>query len=189
MRLEPPLRLVAALVVTVAACGDNINLAPASVPNVVDTITLGSLNGSPVPLPSAYSVADGDPVRTDLTAAFDFAYDVDQAGRHVFLTLEVLRLSNTSGSGPGLQFSPLAFDQIQVAPTNGWITNDTIVVDSGTVLTLRSRIVCAGLGVPLYGKLEVLAIDDTPGNETITFQALSNENCGYKSLQVGLPRD
>jgi hypothetical protein len=41
----------------------------------------------------------------------------------------------------------------------------------------------------LYGKLEVLGIDDTPGNETITFKALSNENCGYKSLLPGLPRD
>jgi len=188
MRLERPFFLLAAAAI-VTACGGDSNLAPASVPNVVDTFTVGSLNGSPVALPSAYSVADGNVVRTDLTAAFDFAYDVDAAGRHVFLTLEVLRLSNTSGSGPGLQFSTLAFDQIGQAPTNGWITNDTIVVDSGSVLTLRSRIICAGLGVPLYGKLEVLGIDDTPGNETITFKALANENCGYKSLQVGLPRD
>jgi hypothetical protein len=62
-------------------------------------------------------------------------------------------------------------------------------VDSGSVLILRSRIVCSGLGVPLYGKLEVLSFDDTPGNRRITFQALANQNCGYKSLLPGLPRN
>lgn len=188
MRLSLPLSTLA-LAVVLGACSDNTELAPASIPNVVDTIVLGALTSSPISLPSAYSVADGNAVRTDITAAFDFAYDVDATGRHVFLTLEVMDLSNTSGSGPGLQFTSLPFDEVASAPSNGWITGDTVVVDSGSVVLLRSRIICGGLGVPLYGKLEVLAIDDTPGNRTITFQALANENCGYKSLMPGLPRD
>lgn len=184
-------RLLSLLVVAVAAaaCGDDVNLAPASIPNVVDTFTIGSLTSSPVSVPSAYSVADGNVVRTDLTSAFDFAYDVDASGAHVLLSLEVMRLVNTNGSGPGAQFTSKPFDQISQAPSNGWITGDTIHVDSGTVLLLRSRIICGGLGVPLYGKMEVLSIDDTPGNQTMRFQALSNENCGYKSLLPGLPRD
>ncbi|TFG46125.1 MAG: hypothetical protein E4H41_03140 [Gemmatimonadales bacterium] len=184
-------RLLFALVatVTIAACGDNANLAPASIPNVVDTFTIGSLTSSPVAIPSAYSVADGNVVRTDLTSAFDFAYDVDATGQHVLLSLEVMRLVTTNGSGPGMQFTSKAFNQISQGPSDGWITGDTIKVDSGTVLLLRSRIVCGGLGVPLYGKMEVLSIDDTPGNQTMKFQALSNENCGYKSLLPGLPRD
>jgi hypothetical protein len=188
MRLRLPLSLAAAVFV-VTACSDTAELAPASVPNVVDTFTIGSLTGSPVSVPSAFSVADGNVVRTDITSAFDFAYDVDATGQHVFLTLEVMRLSETKGSGPGLQYTSKTFDQLSQAPSNNWITNDTIVVDSGSVLLLRSRIVCAGLGVPLYGKLEVLSIDDTPGNETMRFKALVNENCGYKSLVPGLPRD
>jgi hypothetical protein len=188
MRLHSPVFLVVAAVLA-AACSDNSGLAPASVPNVVDTVTLGSLHGSPVSVPSAYSVADGNVVYTQNSSAFDFAYDVDSTGRHVLLTLEVLRLSTTNGSGPGMQFTTRAFDQIATAPSNGWITGDTIVVDSGSVLLLRSRIICGGLGVPLYGKMQVLSIDDTPGNQTITFQALSNVNCGYKSLLPGLPKD
>lgn len=188
MRL-PPLLSVLAAVATVSACSDNANLAPASIPNVVDTFTIGSLTSSPVSVPSAYSVADGNVVRTDLTSAFDFAYNVDASGQHVLLTLEVMRLVTTNGSGPGMQFSSKSFDQLSQAPSNGWITGDTIKVDSGTVLLLRSRIICGGLGVPLYGKMEVLSIDDTPGNQTMTFKALSNENCGYKSLLPGLPRD
>lgn len=188
MRLQNLLSLTAATAM-VLACGSDIELAPASIPNVVDTLTLGSLNGSPVSTPSAYSVADGNAVRTDISSAFDFAYNVDATGQHVFLTLEVMRLVTTNGSGPGFQFTSTPFPQVSQAPSNGWITNDTIVVDSGSVLYLRSRIVCTSLGVPLYGKLQVLSIDDTPGNQTITFEALSNENCGYKSLLPGLPRD
>jgi len=188
MRLPYSLSLIAAALL-VAACGTDVNLAPASIPNVVDTFTIGSLRGSPVSIPSAYSVADGRVVRTDITAAFDFAYNVEASGRHAFLTLEVMRLSTTQGSGPGLQYTSKTFDQLTQAPSNDWITGDTIVVDPGTVLLLRSRIICGGLGVPLYGKLEVLSINDTPGNQTITFKALSNENCGYKSLAPGLPRD
>jgi hypothetical protein len=187
MRLPISIALPAVLA-CLAACSGSNDLAPASVPNVVDTATLGALNGSPIPLPSAYSIADGNPVRTDLTSAFDFAYDVDSAGRHVFLTLEVLRLSNTNGSGPGLQFSTQQFDQITQAPTENWITGDTVVLHVGDVLTARSRIACTGLGVPLYGKLEIMSFNDTPGDRTITFQVLSDENCGYRSLVPGLPK-
>jgi hypothetical protein len=188
MRLPHQLFLLASAVL-VTGCGTDVNLAPASIPNVVDTFTVGSLTSSPVSIPSAYSVVDGNVVRTDLTSAFDFAYNVDASGRHVFLTLEVMRLSTADGSGPGLQYTSKTFEQVTQAPSNGWITSDTIVVDSGSVLLLRSRVICGGLGVPLYGKLEVLSIDDTPGNRTMTFRALSNENCGYKSLVPGLPRD
>lgn len=188
MRLQYPVSLLAASVL-VTGCGGPVNLAPPSVPNVVDTVVLGALSGSPITVPSAYSVADGNVVRTDLTSAFDFAYNVDPAGRHVFLTLEVLGLSNTSGSGPGMQFTTQAFDAVTLGPSNGWMTGDTIVVDSGSVVLLRSRIACPGLGVPLYGKLEVLSIDDTPGDRRITAQVLANENCGYKGLLPGLPKD
>ena len=189
MRFASPLAALA-LAAALTGCGGEADLAPASIPNVVDTVTLGALTSSPISLASAYSVADGDAVRTDLSAAFDFAYEVDAAGRHVFLTTEVLSLhSGASGTGPGLQERGTSFEGLTTAPINGYITNDTIVVDSGMVFALRSRIVCTGLGVPIYGKLQVLSISDAPGNNQITFQALSDENCGYKSLVPGLPKE
>jgi hypothetical protein len=114
---------------------------------------------------------------------------VDATSQHVFLTLEVLGLSNTSGSGPGLQHTSRTFDEITRAPSDGWTTDDTVSVAVGDVLYARSRIVCSSLGVPLYGKLEVLSIDDTPGVRTVTFQALSNTNCGYRSLEPGIPSE
>ena len=43
--------------------------------------------------------------------------------------------------------------------------------------------VCTSLGVPLYGKLEILSFQDS----TVTFKVLSDLNCGYKDLLPGLP--
>jgi hypothetical protein len=188
MRLLPA-GFAFALVALVAACDDPNQLADATIPNVVDTVTISALEGTPVTSPSAFSVADSRPVRTDLTSAFDFAYNVDATTQHVFLTLEVLGLSNTSGSGPGLQHTGSTFDEITRAPSSGWVTNDTVSVTVGDVLYARSRIVCSNLGVPLYGKLEVLSIDDAPGVRTITFQVLTNTNCGYHGLEPGIPSE
>ena len=42
---------------------------------------------------------------------------------------------------------------------------------------------CPTLGVPLYGKLEILSFQDS----TVTFQVLANQNCGFKDLLPGLP--
>jgi hypothetical protein len=50
---------------------------------------------------------------------------------------------------------------------------------------VRSRVVCTSLSVPQYGKLEVLGID--PAVRSITFRILNNNNCGYRSLQPGIP--
>lgn len=183
-----PLQLAAACALLVA-CSDDSQLAPASIPNVVDTLTLGALNSSPISVPSGYSVADGNVVRTDISSAFDFVYDVDATGQHVFIPIEAMGLGGTDGNGPGLQYYNGTFEALDNAPINGYVTNDTIVLDSGTVLAVRSRIVCTGLGVPIYGKMQVLSFDDTPGNRQVTLQALSDENCGYKSLRIGLPKD
>jgi hypothetical protein len=188
MRLLPA-GFALALVAIVAACDDPNQLADATIPNVVDTVTISALEGTPISSPSAFSVADSRPIRTDLTSAFDFAYNVDATTQHVFLTLEVLGLSNTSGSGPGLQHTSATFDAITIAPSDGWITDDTVSVATGDVLYARSRIICSNLGVPLYGKLEVLAIDDTPGVRTITFQVLTDSNCGYRGLEPGIPSE
>jgi hypothetical protein len=44
---------------------------------------------------------------------------------------------------------------------------------------------CASLGVPLYGKLELLDIDTLA--QTLTFRIVTNQNCGYRGLRLGIP--
>jgi len=90
------------------------------------------------------------------------------------------------GVDPGLQHTTTPFDSITVAETNNYKTLDTVTVAVGDVLYMRSRIpsTCY-LGVPAYGKVEILSLDAE--TRTLRFRVLGNLNCGYKSLEPGLP--
>lgn len=167
------------------ACSGN-PLGNAQLENVVDTVVLSALVGTPITLPSAYSLADGRRVRTDQTSAFDFAYNILPDGRHVFLPLATLGLTSSTAQ-PGFIPTTDAFDQITQAPLNGYQTIDTIGVAVDARFILRGRIVCTALGVPQYGKLRVLSLDDT--DRTVTFEVLANRNCGFRSLVPGIPSD
>ena len=67
------------------------------------------------------------------------------------------------------------------------VTRDPLAVAVGERYVARSRVVCTSLGVPLYGKLEVLAIDAAA--RTLTFEVLVDENCGYIGLAPGVPEE
>lgn len=172
--------------VLVAACGSSSDLSPASEVNVVDTTTFYAIQGTPIPAPSGFSMPERHPVRTDQTTAFDFAFSIDTGGQPVFLPLALLGLGSTSAN-PGLQASTQAFDSIRVAPHDGYVTDDTVPAEVGAVLVGRSRVVCGSLGVPQYGKFEVLAVDTT--ERSVTMQFLININCGYLGLAPGIPEE
>jgi hypothetical protein len=182
------LGLVVASAPLAGACSDPNELAPAADRNFVDTLSLFALSGTPVQSPSGYSVLDGA-VRTDRTTAFDFAYDIAISGTDTvryFLPQAVLELQVDNSVNPGLQQRAEDFDAIRRAPSNGYITRDSIVVDSGQVFIVRSRLVC-GIGVSLYSKIEILKFVDS--NRTVEFKVLANTNCGYKRLTPGFPPD
>jgi hypothetical protein len=41
------------------------------------------------------------------------------------------------------------------------------------------------IGVPKYAKLEILGLNEAL--RIVTFRVLSNDNCGFRSLEPGLP--
>jgi hypothetical protein len=171
-------------VATLAAACSASQLPPAQLSNVIDTVTLGALDGSALQWPAAYSVADGQAVRTDQSANFDFIYNVDPSGHHVLLPLEVVGLGSSGGTDPGLQKVSVTFENLLSAPLDGYVSNDTLTIAVGDVIAARSRIACS-LGVPQYAKLQVLSFDDD--QRTMQFQVLANINCGYRSLTAGVP--
>jgi hypothetical protein len=73
------------------------------------------------------------------------------------------------------------------AVSNNYITDSAVVIAVGDRLYARSRLVCTSLGVPQYGKLEITRLD--AAERAIGFRYLVNNNCGYRSLQPGLPRE
>jgi hypothetical protein len=164
-----------------AGCSDANSLADPTHSNVVDTLRLGALVGTPIQTASAYSVVGGA-VRTDQTTEFEFAYNVEASGRRVLLPRKVLGLTSPSGVEPGLQPSTSTFDAMTVAPSNGYVIDSAVTAELGQRWFVRSRVFCT-LGVPQYAKIEILGFEDS----TVTFKVLANNNCGYKGLEPGFP--
>jgi hypothetical protein len=182
------LALALALVVA-AACGDPLGLPPPAVANRVDTLSLYALSGTPITSPSGYVIAFRAKVRTDQSVqGFDFAFDIDTAGRPVLLPTGALRL----GRGSGIQLSTTPFDSILVAPNRAYQLDSAVVVDSNDVAILHSRPASCTFGITTlyYAKLHVIRIDTTtgPDGRRIDFEILSDVNCGYRGLEPGLPR-
>jgi hypothetical protein len=176
LALLPPLLGLA------AACSDANSLPDPTDANVVDTVTIGALVGTPIATPSAWSITAGT-VRTDLSSEFEFAYNVEADGRRVLLPRAAMGLVSNTGLDPGLQLRTESFDAITKARSNGYTTDAPVPVETGHVFLVRSRLLCTSLGVPLYGKIQILSFEDS----TVTFQVLADRNCGYKGLKPGLP--
>jgi len=168
-----------------AACGPSSTLPAASINNVLDTVTLGAIIGTPLTIPSGFSVALDRSVRTDIESNFDFAFNVDSLGLPVFLTIQVLGIPNASPLLPGFIESTVAFDSMVTAPLNGYITNRPFSAAAGKTYYVRSSMVCSSLSSAIYGKLQVLDYDTA--NHEVTFKVLVDSNCGYHSLVPGRP--
>ena len=186
--MTPHRRLVAATalaVLSAVACSNSTGLPPAIFSNVVDTVSLFALRGTPIQLPSAYVLNDTSRVRIDQSLALDFAFDYDSATRKAsLLTTGALKL----GSGSGLQRTTTAFATITLAPTSGYGYDSALVVDTGNVLYVASRPQTCVFGavVPLYAKLRVLELDTIA--RRLDFEILVDQNCGYRGLAPGLPK-
>jgi hypothetical protein len=178
-------RLVSLLALPVlAACSDDDNLPDPTETNAVDTVTVGSLTDTPITTASGFSVAFGA-VRTDLTADFDFAYDIDgppETGQSVVLPRAALGLTSNGAAEPGVMRRDEAFDAIEAAPSNGYVTEEAVPIALGEVYIVRSRITC-NIGVPRYAKVEIIGLEDN----FLTLKVLANNNCGYRGLEPGFP--
>jgi hypothetical protein len=183
MRLAGPAILA---MLALAACSDANSIPDATFSNVIDTVVVYAISGTEVFHPSGYSMTQRNAVRIDNSTSADFGYDRTADGRDVLLPGAMIGHPGVAGVDPGLQQTDLGFDAITVAEVNNYKTLDTVAVAAGDVLYLRSRIpsTCF-LGVPTYGKMEILEFDET--NRTIKFRVLANLNCGYKALTTGLP--
>jgi hypothetical protein len=179
--------LAVILVVTaVGGCGSTLSLNPAVIENRVDTVVVWAANGTPIFRPSGYSIAARTTVRLDQGGNFDFIYRIDAAGRPVFLPLAAIAATGRTIGNPGFQVSTTRFDDITVGQQLNYVTNDTVHIAAGEVFFARSEVSSAcTLGIPYYAKLEILAFDDT--ERAVTFRILSNINCGYRGLTIGLP--
>ena len=172
----------------VAGCGDPLSLLPAAFENKVETEGLWAASRTPVVLESGFVISQRSAVRLDQVSSFDFYYDVSPAGEHFFIPMAaVVNTGRTSGN-PGFREEPsIPFDSIKIAPQQDYVSQDTVRFRVGDVFYARSAVESScGLGIPYYAKLQILSVDDSAYK--VTFRILANVNCGYRSLEIGLPK-
>ena len=171
-----------------AACSSTL-LPPATLANVVDTVTLYALGGTPLGTPSAYSIAGRTPVRIELGTSFDFTFDFDALGHPVLVPAGVYPhlILNDTTTQPGFQPSAIPFASVTLAPREGYEVINPFTVDNDAVVLARSRFQACVYGFQgaLYAKLHVLGID--PVARTIRLEILADQNCGYFGLAPGIP--
>jgi hypothetical protein len=183
--MKPYSVLSIVLLLVAPACSDDNGLPDPTITNVERTETLYSLVGTPVGTPSAYAVDGSRLVRTDISVDFDFAYNIEPDGRHVFLPRATLGIDSAASVNPGLMARTETFEAITTAPSNGYVTEQVVPIAVGDRYAVRGRVTCVSIGVPKYAKLEVVSFDDVA--KTVTFRVLTNDNCGFKGLEPGLP--
>lgn len=182
MRLLPRIFIASGL--AVMACSDANDLPNATVANVERIDTLWALVGTPVATPSGYSVEGSRRVRTDLTIDFDFAYHIEPDGQQVFLPRAALGIDTANAVNPGFVARDESFEAITTPPGGGYVSDSAVPIAAGQRFVVRSRVTC-NLGVPKYAKLEVLEFVEA--SRIVTFRILANDNCGFRSLEPGLP--
>ncbi len=183
MRTRPLIFLLLGL--AGAACSDANDLIDATIENVERTDTLWALVGTPVSTPSGFAVEGSRRVRTDLSVDFDFAYNMETGGERVFLPRAALGIDTANAVNPGFVPRTESFEAIATPPTDGYITESAVPIAVGERYVVRSRVTCVNLGVPKYAKIEILQFDDIA--RIVTFRILANDNCGFRSLEPGLP--
>jgi hypothetical protein len=170
-----------------AGCGDPLSLLPAVFENREDTLKLYAASRTPVPFPSGFIISQRTPVRLDQASSFDFLYDVNPAGERIFVPLAALANTGRTSGNPGFLFTDSPFDAITVAVQQGYVSADTVAIRVGDVFYVRSAVdASCGLGIPYYAKLQVLGFDDTAFS--VVFRMVANINCGYRGLELGLPK-
>ena len=164
-----------------AACDNPFALPPAG--NVPDdtVLTIWSITGTSIQLPSAVDIVDAYLVRTDTSDNFDFALDMpDSLGDTVplFLPPGAMGLPRDGG----FQVSKVPFDSVTYAPTSGYDPGSAQRLQVGMTLLASSRTQTCNYTItyPYYAKIKILAID--PVGRSVTFRMLDDRNCGYRSL-------
>lgn len=179
-------RLVALLATLgLAACGDPNFLNPPQFPNGVTVVRIWAIQGTPIHFPSAWSIQAASRIRLDQSPNFDFAFDFDAEGRPVLLPQGSFGLLQPTGNA-GLQRTDRQWDEMLMGALNGYQVADTIRIDVGDRFYARSGAVSLCFSsLPFYAKVQILEIDEA--DRSVLFRILSNLNCGYRSLEEGLP--
>lgn len=185
---------VLASVLGLTACDDTLGLR-ATFSVEFDTLSAYAMTQTPISFPSAYSASSGLVVRVDPELAFDVAFDLPGTGKVQLIPARRIsstrRVSGVPTGTPrvGAQLIRGTFESMTKAPSGGYVYDSTFAVapGEGIVFELASDACQFSLAQQLYAKLVIDSI--VPARRQIYFRAVRDPNCGFRSLQPGVPKE
>lgn len=181
----------ASTLAVLTACGDPIGIQ-ATDPVFTTAIALYALSTAPPSYPTAVDTPFGRSVPVNVSATFDFAFDLDAAGSVLVHPARRVVSSPLGVNRVALQKVPGTFESVESAPRTGFVKDSSIVVAIGEVVVveaerLRPGDICTfAISPNLYSKFVVDAVDPAAG--TITLRLTVDPNCGFRSFTEGIPR-
>lgn len=180
-----------ACLVTLAACGDSSSLlSPASNENVDRQYGVYAITGGPNGQPAGYQFTSESLVRPQVlnTGAlnFDVAFDITPEGKALLLTArKVVPLPPSTAPVIGLLKLTAVYDQLTFAPDKGYVNDTTMTLSVGDAVLVRVTSSGCVYGEPYYAKVAIDSIN--VAERRLLVRSLVNRNCGYRSLEAGVP--
>ena len=190
--MKARLALLATMCVAVilSACGDPTSLK-ASLPTLVDTLSVFALSGTPPSYPSGVSIVARQAVRVDGFASFDVAFDIDASGNAIIYPVKLV-VSSPGGSRPvGMLKSAGTFEQVVEAPKTGFEKDSALVMAAGEVVVVETPHNSSGdlcqfaLSPNLYAKIVMDSVN--LASRTLYLRIGFDPNCGFRSFVDGIP--
>lgn len=183
------LRTAALLVAaaSVVACGDPLEPV-AQGANVTFGGTIFALSGSPSSFPSAFNTTFQTIQRADGGFAWDVAFDIDPQGRVLAYPVHVIGGAYAAQRSVGIQPTARTFDSTTVAPADGYQRDSALVVapGSGILIQVASALCQFDFSPVIHAKLFVESVNLQ--TRSIIVRGLVNPNCGFRSLEPGVPQ-
>lgn len=181
--------VLAVLAVAAVACGD-ITRPKAALPTARDSTIVYALNGAPPGAPTAINIYGETAVSANGNFGFDVAFDLDSAGKIVFMPVRTVANALNTTHRVGLQSSPDRFDSLLVAPRAGYHYDSTLTVTPGTTVVVESQSANCALsyvGQSLYAKIIVDSVN--LGTRQLYTRFVADPNCGFRGVGPGIPKE
>jgi hypothetical protein len=174
-----------------AACG-SLTRPKAQTENSTDTVTVYTLNNSPIDAPSGVWLFGRQAVVINAAFSFDVVFDVNAQGEATLYTVRYVAGGLSAAHSVALQRYSGTYDALTKAPSSGYVADSLFTTRVGDVFAISTTDPTAcGFSIyssVIYAKLEVLGID--PGTHTVRTRFTVDPNCGFFSLiPSGLPKD
>ena len=199
IRLRAESLVAAALAAaSLTACGGEDPFAPRA---TLDTVGVAyqvyPFSNAPSLLPTAISLfgvqAVRPLIRVNQSLNFELAVDLDAQGRVRLLPPKLLVAPQGASLVTGVQImTGTTYEALTRAPNSGYQFDSATVVTPGQVVAIQTQgagpasIVCSTTA-PMYAKLVVDSIRPSSGTQVIYMRARVDPNCGFRSLETGLP--